>query len=436
MVHQVPLTIITKIKPDSMEQLKRSLELMSKDVGSNAILPFTRFTQVHFARFVVLEESRDLNNQVIQPSLAFSSEIDAPLERYFHDLVDIAGDGLDEIYSHCVGYPSPDDRTRQNRLAYLQAHQVKVQAFYVNTINRTVPQIHQEAKLRDQIEVFADQQQAKWAWIGWNSLKVRQAIPTYLKGERSLSWSLAPVPSPSLVWRLGETIHLIGGLLLILMLGLAFLPFSPIYVAILRRKETQDAQHDRLRLSSKERDELAIREDHVVQNQFSAVGLIKPGFFRITTVRVLLWLVNFTARHIFNHGNLAGVPLLNLDGVDTIHFARWIVIDEGRRVLFMSNYDGSLESYMNDFINKVAWGLNAVFSNGVGYPKTRWLVLDGAKDEQAFKAFLRQRQMVTQVWYTAYPQLTAVNLSNNAALRAGLSKPLNPSETDAWLRRL
>jgi hypothetical protein len=35
-------------------------------------------------------------------------------------------------------------------------------------------------------------------------------------------------------------------------------------------------------------------------------------------------------------------------------------------MLFASNYDGSLESYMDDFINKVAWGLNLVFSNGVG----------------------------------------------------------------------
>ena len=34
------------------------------------------------------------------------------------------------------------------------------------------------------------------------------------------------------------------------------------------------------------------------------------------------------------------------------------------RVAFLSTYDGSLESYMDDFIDKVAWGLNAIFSNG------------------------------------------------------------------------
>ncbi|MBV9386840.1 MAG: hypothetical protein JOZ78_10480 [Chroococcidiopsidaceae cyanobacterium CP_BM_ER_R8_30] len=435
MTHQVPLTIIAKIKPDRMDNLKQLLGKMNEDAESNNIIPFVKFSQVHFARFVILEESRDLDNKVIQPSIVFSSEIDAPLEGYFNDLVDVTGEGLDQIYSHCEGYPTPGERTRQSRLAYLHAHQVEIQAFYVNTVGRTVQQIHQEAKLRDQIEDFLDRQQAKQDLSSWDGMSVRQAVREFVKGERSLNWALTPA-IPSFGWLVGETIHFISGLLIILIGLLVFLPFSPIYAAILRYKEERDAQQDRVRLSSRERGELAIREDHVVQNQFSAVGLIKPGWFRLTTVRVLLWLVNFTSRHIFNNGNLAGVPALNLDGVDTIHFARWIIIDEGRRVLFMSNYDGSLESYMNDFINKVAWGLNAVFSNGVGYPKTRWLILDGAKDEQAFKAFLHRHQIVTQVWYTAYPQLTAVNLANNAQIRAGLSKTLNQQETEAWLRRL
>lgn len=436
MTHQVPLTTIAKIKLGKMDDLKRLLEIINEDVEANKIIPFVKFNQVHFARFVILEEAKDVDNKIIQPSLVFSSEIDAPLERYFNDLVDLAGDGLDQIYSHCENYPSLGERTRQNRLAYLHTHQVEVQAFYINTIGRTVQQICQEAKLREQIENFLDRQQTIQDWSNWDAMKVRQAIRDFVLNERSLNWMLAPADRPSFLWLFKETVYFIFGLLLILVVLLAFLPFLPIYLAILRYKEERDAQQDSVRLSSKERNELTIWEDRVVQNQFSAVGLIKPGLFRLTTARVLLWLINFASRHIFNNGNLGGVPALNLDGVDTIHFARWIVIDEGRRVLFMSNYDGSLESYMNDFINKVAWGLNAIFSNGVSYPKTRWLILDGAKDEQAFKSYIRQHQIVTQVWYTAYPQLTAVNAANNAQIRAGLTRNLNRQETEAWLRRL
>ena len=78
-------------------------------------------------------------------------------------------------------------------------------------------------------------------------------------------------------------------------------------------------------------------------------------------------------------------------------------MNNDRSLLFASNYDGSLESYMDDFINKVAWGLNLVFSNGMGYPTTRWLIKDGAEQEQKFKYSLRRHQLPTQVWYKAYP---------------------------------
>ncbi len=86
--------------------------------------------------------------------------------------------------------------------------------------------------------------------------------------------------------------------------------------------------------------------------------------------------------------------------------------------------------------NQVWWGLNAVFTNGVGYPRTSWLVLGGARNEQAFKDYLRRRQVPTQVWYSAYPELTAVNIDNNAQIRAGLSGELSRNETEAWLQRL
>jgi len=137
--------------------------------------------------------------------------------------------------------------------------------------------------------------------------------------------------------------------------------------------------------------------------------------------------VNFGARHRFNNGNLAGVK--------TIHAARWIFIDDKHRVVFCSNYDGSLENYMDDFIDKVAWGLNAVFSNGVGYPRTRWLIKGGAKDELAFKSYIRAHQVASPVWYSAYPDLTAVNIANNARIRAGLSGEMDEASALEWLRR-
>jgi hypothetical protein len=145
------------------------------------------------------------------------------------------------------------------------------------------------------------------------------------------------------------------------------------------------------------------------------------------TITLVLLAIDYTAKHIFNRGRLARVT--------TIHFARWVFLDGGRRVIFASNYDGSLESYMDDFINKVAFGLNVVFSNGIGYPRTNWLILDGAKDEQTFKEFLRRHQLPTQVWYNACPGLTALDRKRNALIRDGLERAdMSDSEVQEWLQ--
>jgi hypothetical protein len=139
--------------------------------------------------------------------------------------------------------------------------------------------------------------------------------------------------------------------------------------------------------------------------------------------------VNYAARHIVRRGRLARVR--------TIHFARWVFLDDRKRMVFFSNYDGTVDSYMDDFINKAGFGLNSVFSNGIGYPRTNWLVRDGCADEQKYKDFLRRHTLPTQVWYKAYPGLTAVDLERNGRIRQGLeSSSMSEQETREWLSLL
>ena len=174
---------------------------------------------------------------------------------------------------------------------------------------------------------------------------------------------------------------------------------------------------------------LAVLEDHDVTNQFSAMGSLKPGVVRLWTTRLVLVAIDYAARHIYTRGRLARVR--------TIHFARWVFLDSRKRVVFLSNYDGSLESYMDDFINKVGFGLNVVFSNGIGYPRTSWLISGGCHDERKFKEYLRRHQMPTQVWYKAYPGLTANDLERNVRVREGFeSAALSPDAADEWVALL
>lgn len=433
MRHQEALTVFAKLKPGGADAVRGVLAKIDQDVEANEMLPFASLRGVHFARFVVLDEAQDIHGRTITPSLVYAANVDAPIRDHLAQLMAYAP-ALDQIFVHCEGYPGAAERTEQARLAFLRTHAIPSQAFYVNTVGRPVQQVRDEIRLRDEIQNFLDREAESLK--GRPAADIRKAVREFCRSDPNLRWALEPAPRVPLWWRVRERLRfysILGGLLL---LSPALLVVTPAWLLALRRLEKRDARAPTLRLSRQPRGDLAILEDQVVQNQFSAVGNVKPERLRYLTLRVLLTAANIASRHYFNRGDLGSVRLLGLHGVNTIHFAQWIVIDEGRRVLFLSNYDGSLTSYMDDFINKVAWGLNGVFSNGQYYPRTRWLVLDGANDEQSFKAFLQKHQIPTQVWYTAYKDSTALNVSNNARIRAGLGADTDGRAAEEWTQLL
>jgi hypothetical protein len=172
--------------------------------------------------------------------------------------------------------------------------------------------------------------------------------------------------------------------------------------------------------------ELAALEDHDVTNQYTALGSVKPNRFRRWLFPVFLWFIDYFARHVYTRGHLGRIR--------NIHFASWVFIDGKRRLIFTSNYDGSHEAYMDDFINKAGWALNLSFNCGLGYPRTRWVIKDGIDDELKFKYTQRRHQKPTETWYRAYPGLTVYDLERNARVRAGFERrTMNDTEVRAWL---
>ena len=423
-MQQSAYTLCTAIKPEAIHDLKAVLAEINRDIDGNNIMPFKKMNDTHFARFVILEEVTDEKGRNIQPKLIFSSNFDGSLETHLKQLVRSASEGLDHIYRFCEGYPDESRRTPESRLNYLRNHQIAVQAFYINTIGRTLQQIQKDVQLHDAVEEFLD----KKDWSDYNAEKVRSAIQDFVTNSPTLNWATPSATRRKSFWSAREIVKFSIILIALLILLPVLIPLLLVGLVILRIKEKQDNRKSGTILKNlRRRPELVDHEDYAVQNQFSAIGFVKPGWFRYLTLKIVLWGLNFAAHFIYNNGKLTVI--------DTIHFFRLVMLDQNRRVIFLSNYDGSLESYMDDFINKVAWGLNAAFSNGVGYPKTNWLIKNGAKDEQAFKAFINERQIVSQVWYTAYPSLSAVNLRNNAKIREGLWSKMKTKDIEKWLQR-
>lgn len=427
MPQQEAFTAIADIRPGAGESLERLLAVIGKDPAQNTVLPFGALPNVHFARLLVLPESVDLDGGVIPAKLVISTNVDGSVRQHVRDLAHAVPEGLDQVFGHCEGYPAGDAARDADRVAFLEQRMVQANAFYVNTVGRTLERIHQEDQLREALQDFLDCEGTKRDLREMTPSSLHALLRKHVGDEPDLAWALKPASGLSLRVKLRRTAGKIGWPIVFAAVGLAFIPLLPFYVIGLRRRETADVPFDG-RPSVEHVQRVSEGEDHYAHNPFSGAGYVKPGLIRKVTVRAALRLLDYGSQHIYNSGSLSGVT--------TIHFARWILIDEGRRTLFMSNYDGSLESYMSDFIDVVAWGLNLVFSNGVGWPRTRWLIKDGAENEMEFKNFLRSHQLPTQVYYSAYPHLTAVNIGNNTAIRKGLTaSSMSDTEARDWLRR-
>ncbi|MDR6537823.1 hypothetical protein [Variovorax soli] len=432
MTPQSHFVVVAAIAPGREAGLRKLLAEMNQAPGvadaANAVLPFGAFANLHFARFAILGDATMADLEVfglprpkLPTYLLFMGDCDGTAEAQLTELVQRAGEGLRRIFSHCRGFDLRDDL-----LEWLVEHDRPVAAPYIHRLGRTVRQIREESALqralsarvpRGMRDAAVDPQALRRDLL--NFVRARQA-----EGRLPLT---PPAPTP-LGWWIGNALHAIGLPLAALLLSPLLMVAMPFVLVLLRRHERTEPEYcPRPRAAAV--GEMQELEDHDLSNSFTALGAVKPGWFRRALVQVLLLAIAWACRHVFGRGHLGRVR--------TIHSAHWVFLDNKLRVLFASNYDGSHEACMDDFINKVAWGLNLLFSNGFGWPRTAWLIKEGARREQLFKYYQRGHQLPTQVWYKAYPGLTLRDLERNRRIREGFERVgMSDAEALAWLRLL
>nr|WP_214693965.1 hypothetical protein [Variovorax paradoxus] len=432
MTPQSHFMVVAAIAPGREAGLRKLLDTMNVRPGvvdpANAVLPFASFPRLHFARFAVLGDATMADLEVfglprprLPTYLVFMGDCDGPGQEQLAELVQRAGEGLRRIFSHCKALDPRDDL-----LDWLIEHDRPVAAPYVNWIGRTVQQIREESALQRLLSARVPRGLSEAAI---DPRTMRRQLLAFARAEQAAGRLVLTPPAPTpLDWQIRNLLHAIG----LPLAGLVLLPLVivllPVFLVLLRRREKRDPEYcPRPRAAAvREMQEL---EDHDPSNSFTALGPVKPGLFRRGLVQLLLVLIAYACRHVFGRGHLGRVR--------TIHFAHWVFLDDKTRVLFASNYDGSHESYMDDFINKVAWGLNLIFSNGFGWPRTDWLIKGGARHELRFKYYQRGHQLPTQVWYKAYPGLTLADLDRNRRIREGFERvEMSDAKVLAWLRLL
>jgi Dyp-type peroxidase family len=268
----------------------------------------------------------------------------------------------------------------------------------------------------------------KWSaiWAFFKSTSARPfelAVAALLAAVSLWLWHVIDVAHASS--RIWAFIRLIGGAVTLTVLILALV--AGFCVALLRWKEAHDVVDDR-EAPIDHIQAINASENHpgFAQNHIMAIGDLKPGLFRRLVHAFALWGIGATVGFFFRPGFV-----LNMG---TIHYARWWHLPGTDKAVFFSNYNGSWDSYLEDFITRARWGQTAAWSNWVGFPKTRFLIQSGAQDGDRFKRWVRCQQQIVPFWYSRFPQLTTDQIRNNALIHYGLARARTDTEARDWLR--
>ncbi|HMJ53900.1 MAG TPA: hypothetical protein VK540_17565 [Polyangiaceae bacterium] len=450
------LTIVTRVRaadgPGGAGRLRAALAVVKDSAAHPSslvhALPFHRVRGLHFARFTIVEEGETKPTfgpkKYLPAELVLSLVFDGTKVECVEQFIGAARRELDIIYASCEAYPGPKAETAQVR-DYLFAHDVLPFVFYQGIEGATVTAVESTAALRDRLRAQLDARlmhgTAETAASLSHDLRPRPpiiaardlppALPVLSERAlqlRVLAWILVVV-SPFVVlalltgmaaWKIGASE---GG-----SVAVGFAPVA-LLLALLLLHEAADARalqrEEPKSVAQRDFSRVRIVEDVAVQNALSHCVVVKSGVRRIA-LRIVFWAIRQRVSIVDRYAR-------SLGGIASIHFARWVPLDGGNRLLFLSDYDGSYESYLAEFVDRASAGLSSIWSNTLGFPETWLLVFKGAKDEARFKKWTRDKQLETPIWYSAYPARTVANIHNDLRMSQLLATDQATPDDSAWL---
>jgi hypothetical protein len=451
------LILLAPVRPGFEASLGQLLQEVGDDVRGRRLardpkafhIHFPESDRIHFARFALVEGPEGEEGRT---RLLLASTFDGRLREHIRELTELTTD-VDRLWGHCEGYTGvagfPD---------FVRAHSHEPDAFYIAFRDGSVETVHRDVEIRRRIDRIIDTNPARGIRrmervLERERRRRRRPLRLLLSlvrrganlGRRFLRALpiLWDVPRAAAryglvtVWRASLTIlatlnryravrifnRLVGNRLP--PMGSHHSSLAPDRGSAVRdapRARTPGARSSERRSPGVRAPEApasaaqssgpedlppSYREDAVAQNQLTLLTGVEPGQLR--RLGAVLAAVDTLAKRLSPPGSLTGIT--------TIHFVRWVILDEGRRLLMVSDYDGTWENYIDEFAEMILSGLDAIWGGATGAPP------DGARDLPAFKDFLRTHQVPARVFYSAYPGTTTLNILSNREL-AGALPPL------------
>ena len=398
-MNQAGLTVMTEILPGSAGALPGVLlAAQSRD-------PFRPAKLLHYAAFVILPAIDGIPTRLV-----FETNYDDDLDAHLDELVKLAGAELDNIYQHCKGYPAASAVAKpQDFKKYLIEHSVPSTAFYVALPGRSRVDIDNAIEVYKTASAYLESLCNKPGTSKLNFEDVWEELVAHFKNPGTTP---RPIPSPvsqrQLKWRFRLNAVLLS--LVAIPLAIVVLPILLLITRFYEWLESGTTFKRKYPVNPRVYEYMNLGR----QNHMCTLATVKPSRFRAAMIRLGLFATNILANKVFILGHL--------DTITTIHFARWSLIDNNRHVLFLTNYDGSWSSYIDDFSDPPH--LNAVWGNTERFPPTRFMLWQGARLIQQFQAHVVEEFQPAYFFHRPYGDNTVQNLIRYLELRDALAREL------------
>ncbi|TXD39766.1 catalase [Lujinxingia vulgaris] len=403
-------------------------------------------TTLHSLRFCVL----DADDSEAQPMLMINTVYDGELRDHLDELIFDSSELFGDVLKAVIRGPSSNPHRLRE---WLLKTSLKENAFYVGAVGQTRSEILENQRLRLRLH---DELSAHDGLLrSMDPEAIRQhLLRVILDAAPYEGLPQAPSAALSLLARARAGLDLVyslanpvSGLLARdilrwvgrrplqkrVLLGLALIPWglytalpTLVILTLIRLLEAREPDAQPAELSPERLAQLEASEDHRLMNNLTFLAPVKGSRLRRMLLRIILNGAERGSRHLWVDGELAGI--------DTIHFARFLSLDGGRRLLFMSDYDGTWRRYLGDFLGPGSRAVVPIWSNLAGCPKTRWLFKTTPDFASAFLRFTRAQQIEPLLWFCAYPNVSMPNKLSNKALRDGLFQPsMTRDDAQLWL---
>ena len=95
-----------------------------------------------------------------------------------------------------------------------------------------------------------------------------------------------------------------------------------------------------------------------------------------------------------------------LTRLKTVHFARFVFLENNTKLAVITTYDGTFDKYINEFIDEIGDVFNALLAHMTGAPP-----LPVQKNRQAFLDYVKANDLRgLEPFYSAYPKATVLDI--------------------------